>query len=128
MKVVFDLTKSTADLVGLKLRGTGQEETVITYSIPDQKLKLNCSKSGKKTDGVRQTAFKTEGQLTLQIFLDRSSIEIFANEGQATMTSRIYTSEKLLGIEVITEGGDVYVNGLTCWELNDIWQQEKSAP
>lgn len=128
VKVVFDLTKSTADLVGLKLRGTGQEETVITYSIPDQKLKLNCSKSGKKTDGVRQTAFKTEGQLTLQIYLDRSSIEIFANEGQATMTSRIYTSEKLLGIEVITEGGDVYVNELTCWELNDIWQQEKSAP
>ncbi|WP_431086637.1 GH32 C-terminal domain-containing protein [Paenibacillus sp. 8b26] len=44
VKVVFDLTKSSADLVGLKFRGTDREETVITYSIPEQKLMLNCSK------------------------------------------------------------------------------------
>lgn len=124
VKVVFDLTKSSADLVGLKFRGAGREETVITYSIPEQKLMLNCSKSGKKTDGVRQTAFNAEGQLTLHVYLDRSSIEMFANEGQATMTSRIYPSEKLLGIEIITEGGEALVNGLTYWKLKDIWQAE----
>ncbi|WP_194843123.1 glycoside hydrolase family 32 protein, partial [Paenibacillus polymyxa] len=124
VKVVFDLTKSSADLVGLKLRGTGEEETVITYSIPGQKLMLDCSKSGKKTDGVRQTALSAEGQLTLHVYLDRSSIEIFANEGQATMTSRIYSSEKLLGIELVTEGGEALVNELTYWKLKDIWQAE----
>lgn len=124
VKVVFDLTKTSADLVGLKLRGTGHEETVITYSIPDQKLILDCSKSGKKTDGVRRAGLNAEGQLTLHVFLDRSSIEMFANEGQATMTSRIYPSGKLSGIELITEGGKTQVNGLTYWKLNDIWQAE----
>ncbi|KJD40484.1 sucrose-6-phosphate hydrolase [Paenibacillus polymyxa] len=124
VKVVFDLTKSSADLVGLKLRGTGEEETVITYSIPGQKLMLDCSKSGKKTDGVRQTALSAEGQLTLHVYLDRSSIEIFANEGQATMTSRIYPSEKLLDIELVAERGEALVNELTYWKLKDIWQAE----
>ncbi|WP_247897846.1 GH32 C-terminal domain-containing protein [Paenibacillus pabuli] len=90
VKVVFDLTKTSAERVGLKLRGTGHEETVITYSIADQKLMLDCSKSGKKTDGVRRAALNAEGLLTLHVFLDRSSIEMFANEGQVTMSSRIY--------------------------------------
>lgn len=122
VKVVYDLTKTTAANVGLKLRGADQEETVITYSVADQKLSLDCSKSGKKTDGVRRTALSADGLLTLHVYADRSSIEMFANEGQATMTSRIYPSEKLLGIELTAEGGEAHVNEMTVWKLKDIWQ------
>lgn len=122
VKVVYDLTKTSAASVGVKLRGAGQEETVITYSIADQKLSLDCSKSGKKTDAVRRTALSADGLLTLHVYVDRSSIEMFANEGQATMTSRIYPNEKLLGIELTAEGGEAHVNEMMVWKLKDIWQ------
>jgi beta-fructofuranosidase len=81
---------------------------------------LDCTHSGKE-DGVRKVALQAGKTLALRIFVDRSSIEVFANEGQATMTSRIYPTESRLGIELFTEGGDVIVKELTYWNLKDIW-------
>ncbi|WP_230135491.1 GH32 C-terminal domain-containing protein, partial [Peribacillus frigoritolerans] len=56
------------------------------------------------------------------VFIDRSSIEIFANDGQTTMTSRIYPNEDRLGIELFAEKGDVQVKEITYWNLQDIWK------
>ena len=60
--------------------------------------------------------------LSLRVFIDRSSIEVFANDGQVTMTSRIYPKEERLGIELLAENGDAQVMEFTCWNLKDIWK------
>ena len=122
IKVVFDIENTEADAVGLKIRGEGEEETVIQYTLADQKLTLDVSKSGRSTDGVRKTALENNGQLTLHLFLDRSSIEVFANEGQAVMTSRIYPTEAQAGIELFARNGEVTIAECTYWNLKDIWK------
>ncbi|WP_176586476.1 glycoside hydrolase family 32 protein [Priestia megaterium] len=122
IKAVFDLTKCTSQSVGVRLRGINQEETVLMYHLDKQKLILDCSKSGKVEDGVRNTTLRTNGELSLRIFIDRSSIEVFANEGQTTMTSRIYPTQDRLGIELFANSGDVAVKELTYWKLKDIWK------
>jgi beta-fructofuranosidase len=122
IKAVFDLTNCNAQSVGIRIRGINQEETVLTYHLDKQTLKLDCSKSGKVEDGVRNTILRANQELSLRIFLDRSSIEVFANEGQATMTSRIYPTEDRLGIEVFADIEDVRIKELTYWKLKDIWK------
>lgn len=118
----FDLSQTSATAVGLKLKGIKEEETVVVYDINEQKLMLDCSKSGKKEDSVRRTSLQSGSKLSLRIFIDRSSIEVFANEGQTTMTSRIYPIEERAGIEVFAEGGEVQVSGCKYWNLKDIWK------
>jgi len=118
----FDLSQTSATAVGLKLKGIKEEETVVVYDINEQKLMLDCSKSGKKEDSVRRTSLQSGSKLSLRIFIDRSSIEVFANEGQTTMTSRIYPTEERAGIEVFAEGGEVQVSGCKYWNLKDIWK------
>ncbi|SFH56580.1 beta-fructofuranosidase [Priestia megaterium] len=122
IEAVFDLTNCNAQSVGIRIRGINQEETVLTYYLDKQTLKLDCSKSGKVEDGVRNTILRANQELSLRIFLDRSSIEVFANEGQATMTSRIYPTEDRLGIEVFADVEDVKIKELTYWKLKDIWK------
>ncbi len=122
IKAVFDLTNCNAQSVGIRIRGINREETVLTYHLDKQILKLDCSKSGKVEDGVRNTILRANQELSLRIFLDRSSIEVFANEGQATMTSRIYPTEDRLGIEVFADVEDVKIKELTYWKLKDIWK------
>jgi beta-fructofuranosidase len=122
IKAVFDLTNCNAQSVGIKIHGINQEETVLTYHLDKQKLKLDCSKSGKVEDGVRNTILRANQELSLRIFIDRSSIEVFANEGQATMTSRIYPTEDRFGIEVFADVEDVRIKELTYWKLKDIWK------
>jgi beta-fructofuranosidase len=120
LKVEFDLGKTNAQSVGLKIRGLNNEETVVVYQIENQKLILDCSKSGNEEDGVRRTILEANQLLSLRVFIDRSSIEVFANDGLATMTSRIYPKEERLGIELFTENGAVQVNECTYWNLKDI--------
>lgn len=118
----FDLSKTDAKTAGIHIRGVNEEVTTIKYQIHEQKLVLDCSKSGKGEDGIRSTVLQADGRLSLRFFIDRSSIEIFANEGQAVMTSRIYPKEERLGIELFAEDGNAQVSGLTYWTLKDIWE------
>lgn len=90
--------------------------------IENQKLILDCSKSGKDENGVRRTTLESSQLLSLRVFIDRSSIEVFVKDGQTTMTSRIYPKEKRLGIELFTENGKVHVNDFTYWNIKDIWK------
>lgn len=122
LKVEIDLAQTTASSVGIRLRGINEEETTVLYDLDSQKLVLDCSKSGKKEDGVRRTSLEAGKLLSLRVFIDRSSIEVFANDGQAAMTSRIYSKEKRLGFELLAENGDAHVNQFTYWNLKDIWE------
>ncbi|WP_169810092.1 glycoside hydrolase family 32 protein [Paenibacillus antarcticus] len=122
VKVVFNMENTNAEAIGLKIRGVGEQETVIRYTHADRKLTLDCSKSGKPADGIRNAALDANGQLTLHLFLDRSSIEIFANEGHVTMSSRIYPTEVQSGIELFAENGEVEIVECTYWNLKDIWK------
>ncbi|WP_375103493.1 GH32 C-terminal domain-containing protein [Paenibacillus sp. RS8] len=58
----------------------------------------------------------------MHLFLDRSSVELFANEGQAAMTSRIYPTEARSGIEFFEHNGEVTITECTYWNLKNIWK------
>ncbi|WP_017811233.1 glycoside hydrolase family 32 protein [Paenibacillus shenyangensis] len=119
--VVFDLNNSQSNKVGLTLYSGAVDKTVITYDIAEGKLTLDASKSGKPQDGIRMAPLQHDGLLTLRLFLDRSSIEVFANEGRATLTSRIYPTGAMTGIELFAAGGKTDVKEWTCWTLEDVW-------
>ena len=82
---------------------------------------------GKTKDGVRRVRLDANGKLALRIFIDRSSIEVFANHGETTMTSRIYPNEGRLGIELFSEKGAVKVEEFTYWTLKDIWKKAETS-
>ncbi|MCX3305910.1 glycoside hydrolase family 32 protein [Bacillus sp. NEAU-CP5] len=123
VRAVFDVNDSDAETAGFKIRGLDEEELVLTYNLTDKKLTLDCTKMGKAKDGVRRVQTDTNGKLALRIFIDRSSIEVFANHGETTMTSRIYPNEGRLGIELFSEKGAVKVEEFTYWTLKDIWKR-----
>lgn len=48
--------------------------------------------------------------------MDTSSIEIFCNDGERVLTSRIFPNEDATGIKASTESGQVYLK-FTKYEL-----------
>ena len=69
----------------LKL-GDGRQE--LTLSLDAKGNRLILCRSTK--DGERATQILPFEELSLQIFVDRSSAEIFVNEGEITFTERMY--------------------------------------
>lgn len=121
-QIEFDLKATNAETAGIKIRGEKDEQTVLSFEKSTGVFTLDCSRSGKRDDGIRRTQLHTDEVLSLRVFIDRSSIEIFINEGQATMTSRIYPENEMLGVEVFAENGTAKINDFNFWKLKDIWK------
>ena len=97
LNTVLDM--ADADGFTLKLRVSETEETNLIYDKTNKLLILNRDKSGSGIKGQRQVEIApVDGKLSLQIFSDRSSLEIFVNGGQRVLSSRIYPTEKATGI------------------------------
>ena len=77
----------------LELRSNGEEKTILSYDEETKVMSLNRDKSGRDLSGTREfdlTPFET---LKLRIYLDKSSIEIFVNDGEFVTTTRVYPKE-----------------------------------
>jgi beta-fructofuranosidase len=59
--------------------------------------------------------------LSLRIFIDRSSLEIFVNQGQACLTSRIYPTAGDRRLRLFAEGGRAQFEPITGWQLANLW-------
>ncbi|MCL6586367.1 MAG: GH32 C-terminal domain-containing protein, partial [Anoxybacillus sp.] len=122
--VRFSLADFQGNAFGVKVRcsGDGSEETIFRYDTGDSIVTFDRNRSGKGEGGIRRAALdKKEDVVTFHFFIDRSSVELFVNDGRLAMTGRVYPSETSQGIELFTEGGDVTVLSVDAWKLKDIW-------
>ena len=118
-ELMANFTSLDAQLVGVKLRTSQDEETLFYYDLRNKKLVLDRSKSGRTCGdeyGVQRKCDFDSNKLTLQIFVDTSSIEIFVNEGEEVFSTRIFTKEESTGIEFFVDGTANLE--ATIWELN----------
>lgn len=91
--------------VGVKLRVSENEETVVYYDVDNKKFTLDRSKSGEvfatEWGTTRSTSLDCK-ELSLQIFVDSSSVEIFVNGGEKVFTSRIFPDKNSTGIRFLS--------------------------
>ena len=103
LNAVFDLTEANG--FNLKLRVSENEETDIAYDKKTNILLLDRDKSGSGIEGQRQVEVAPiDNKLSLRIFSDRSSVEIFVNDGQRVLSSRVYPTEEATGIVFVPNG------------------------
>jgi len=123
----FDLQSCNASEFGIKLRVSedGKEETLIQYMTETNHLIMDRSKSDQ-VNNIRSSqcavSIKPDNPIKLHIFLDRSSVEIFVNDGQRVMSNRIYSSPSSLGMDLYSKGGTVRLNSLEVWKMSSIWK------
>ncbi|MBU3188072.1 glycoside hydrolase family 32 protein [Clostridium bowmanii] len=90
---------------GIKLRVGEKEETVLSYNAMSKIFSFNRDKSGIGPKGIRNTELVLkDNALKLQIFVDKCSVEVFINDGEKTMTARIYPSAFSNKIKIFSKG------------------------
>ncbi len=78
----------------IELRSNGEEKTILSYDEDTKVMSLNRDKSGVDSSGTREFELTPFDILKLRIYLDKSSIEIFINDGEFAMTTRVYPKEE----------------------------------
>lgn len=112
-----------ATACGLRVRVGKEEQTTIGYAIRQQTLFFDRTRSGK-SDFYAGFAARHTAQLaphgkrvSLHIFVDRSSVEVFANDGLVTFCEIIFPSASSQGLELFVEGGSVKLGQLDIYHL-----------
>ena len=117
--MIIDILENDATEVYFELRSSRNESTLIIYNQRENTITLDRSDSGLLPTNVAGTTRTTRLDTPLNqlhIFVDTSSIEIFCNDGERVLTSRIFPSENATGIKASTESGQVYLQ-FTKYEL-----------
>ncbi|MCS4316842.1 MULTISPECIES: glycoside hydrolase family 32 protein [Serratia] len=72
--------------------------------------------------GCRSVPLPEADILSLHVFIDRSSLEVFVNHGEACLTSRIYPTDGQRSVTLFAEGGLAQFGAAQAWELESIWE------
>lgn len=84
----------------------------VTYDVSRNVLSCN---------GVAQPLSPEEGRVKLRLLVDRTSIEIFGNDGAAYMPIGVIREQADIGLDIFARGGEAVLTSLVIHELRDIW-------
>lgn len=119
--VAFDIASAAAERFGVRVRVGEREHTTIGYDARRGELYLDREHAGQHAPGfaLPQVApLAPDGRpLKLQIFVDRSSVEVFADDGRVVLTSQVFPSVGSSGIALFSEGGPARLIGLDVYAL-----------
>ena len=98
-----------------------EEETLICYDAAEKQLKIDTHKSslaeGPKKVEAAPFALKPGELLALRVFVDRSVVEVFANDRQAALR-RIYPMRRdSLGVAIFANGGGAKARQVKAWRI-----------
>ncbi|WP_396897364.1 GH32 C-terminal domain-containing protein [Neobacillus bataviensis] len=60
-------------------------------------------------------------RIKFHVYLDRSTIEFFGNNGEIPMTNLIFPDSQSHGLELFSNGGNVKLLSLDMYRLKSIW-------
>jgi fructan beta-fructosidase len=115
---------ANVDRFGICVRVGNGESTTIGYAPKHRTLFVDRSRSGRvdfspNFRGVTLASLEPiDDVVRLHIFVDRSSVEVFGNDGRVVMTDQIFPALDSQGLEVFVENGQVLLRSLDIYSLH----------
>jgi len=103
----------TSDSFGFLIRsGKKSTGTEIRYETAKKILDVN---------GIKIVVEPVDGKIELEVLVDRSSIEVFANHGESVISTCFSPVQDEDDLLLYTQGGELYVESLEAYNLKSVW-------
>lgn len=120
-ELLIDVEPEPNQKFEIKLRASKSEATVLSYDNSTGIFAIDRDRSGKGPGGTREVKLAPSDRLKLRIFLDRSSIEIFLNDGEAVLSNRVYPKAKSDEIVFVSERA-LKINRVSFYKIADAFE------
>ncbi|GKZ25818.1 hypothetical protein AbraIFM66951_000781 [Aspergillus brasiliensis] len=106
------------------------EQTQIGYDFGTKEVFINRIRSGNVTfDATFPEVYHAplleahhDGMVSLRIFLDWSSVEVFAGHGETSLTARVFPTEEARGLYVFSEEADTEKVSIRVRPVASVWK------
>ena len=123
LELYTEFTVDAAVEFGIKIYMSETEEAVIGYDAEKQELFLDRTRSGDTTfssnfaDTHRAALIPERGKISLNIFIDTCSVEVFANDGRVVISDLIFPTAQNVTIQFYARDGTIHLNKVEAWKL-----------
>ncbi len=122
MELSMDIRYTAGKILGIKLQNAKGEEVDLRVDMKQNRIYANRKNSGivsfsKDFPTTTWAQIRDKKDLKLQLYIDRSSLEIFYNHGEQAMTNILFPTVPYDRITLYTEGGSVQVKNFTSHKL-----------
>jgi len=121
-ELAITIDSATAKQFGVKVRASagGEEETLLYYDADARRLCFDSTLSGidgRRTLEQAPLELKDGESLRLRVFVDKSVVEVYANDRQA-ICRRVYPGRNdSLGVALFALGGEAKISTVKAWEM-----------
>lgn len=122
-EIIADFDAQKADSLEFVLSNKAGDRVVMRYNSAARTISFDRRESGIVDFSESFPAvtvaptFEKNGKVTLRIFIDRSSIELFGNDGRFVMTNIVFPNEPYSTLSVSSAGGNARLNNLKIYSL-----------
>ena len=121
-EIEMTIKNKDADVIGFQLFNSKGEEVEMYYNLAEKTFTMDRTESGEVSfskDFPAVTVAPVEGgnEMKLRLFVDKSSIEAFGNDGRFAMTNLVFPSEPYNRISFYAKGGSCNVTSFTVYKL-----------
>ncbi|KAH8810697.1 glycosyl hydrolase [Xylogone sp. PMI_703] len=123
LQASIDLASTNAPEFTVKLLSSSAEWTSLTYIVANQSLVLDTTQAGYGQAGTwtATIAKPANNILALDVLIDRSSLEIFGQDG-TVMTATVFPRyQESKNIDIVSHGGKTVFNSITLTPLGSAW-------
>jgi len=114
----------TALKSGITVLGNGTSSTVIGYDARTKELYVDRGNSGNTGFNPLFTSLDSapvsvdsQGNITLRIYVDRSSVEVFSQDGLRSITDQVFPDAGATDVALFADGGTAHLKSLTVTPL-----------
>lgn len=124
-EILVTIDPAKADSVSLVLSNSLGEHVDMVYDVKNKTFSFDRCQSGIvdfSQDFPAVTYAPThsaDGKVSLRIFIDRSSIEVFGNEGRFVMTNLVFPNEPYSTLSLTADGGKARISDFKIYTIND---------
>ncbi len=117
LHIIADFDLKTSDNFGFMVRHSKKN--------PGTEILYNVKRGTLSVLGNTVPIVPVNNKISFEILLDRSSIEIFANNGQTVISNCFTPDEGADDLVLFTNGGELGVDKLDIYKMESVWKQEK---
>lgn len=122
-EIALEVRPMGAKRMGLLVRRSpdGSEETRLYYDAETQELVFDAARSGVAGRRIVERApftLRPGEPLRLRVFVDRSVVEVYANDRQAICRRVFPGRPDSLGVSLFAEGGKAHFKNVRAWEMH----------
>jgi sucrose-6-phosphate hydrolase SacC (GH32 family) len=111
----------SGDLFGIRAEFELGKATEFGFVVRGEKVQYKVADNQLSCLGRSATLKPIGDKIRLQILVDRTSIEVFGNDGRISLSSCFLPNLDNTGLSVYSDGGDVKIDSMDIFELRSAW-------